>query len=328
MYFTKKINMKNELNIVISCDDNYLKHAIILLKSVADNNIKDFKKICIHLLAHNLSEKAKNIISKDSLNFGLEIKIYDLSNLKEKLGIKVPSTIAINSYSRLFISSLLSTSIDTVIYMDSDAIVNGSLKDLMEMNIQEYSVGGVLDDVSTRAKIKVNLQSNDPYINAGFLLINLKFWRDNNIEKLFLNFLYKNNGNVFHHDQGIINAICRDSIKILNPQYNMVSNFFVHSYQSFKQIPFYSKEEIQEGMKEPIFIHFTPGVVNRPWFKNCKHPYKNLYLKYKSQTRFSNEIIPFDNRPFKLRLLSFLFFHYKWAYHLLLKIRNNYSHKI
>lgn len=318
----------NNLHIAISSDSNYIMQSTIFAKSVAESNLKDFNEITIHLLARNISTEDELRFRNEIESFGLKLMIYDLSKIRQMPGIDIPNTISISSYARLFLSSLISKDIDKLIYADTDALNLKSFKDLWLTDLNGYSVAGVLDVVSNKAKTNIGLDCNLPYINAGFLLINLKFWRENQFEQKFIRFLHNHNGNVFHHDQGIINAICNNTIRILPPQYNVVSNFFMKYDEICKTIPFYSIQEIAKGLENAVFIHFTPGIVNRPWVKNCRHPLKNEYLVYKSKTSFRNTDLPYDNRPFRLRLLSTLYFNCKPLYYLLLRVRGLFSAKI
>ncbi len=318
----------NNLHIAISTDSNYLMQSTIFAKSVAENNLADFESVTIHLLARNITSEKKNLLQNEIESFGLKIIIYDLNNIRKMLGVEIPNTISISSYARLFLSSIINTDIDKIIYADTDALVLKSLKNLWLTDLTYFSVAGVLDVVSNKAKTNIGLNIDSPYINAGFLLINLRFWRDNNLEQKFIEFLHHYNGNVYHHDQGIINAVCNNSIKILPPKYNIVSNFYMNYDEICKRKPFYSKEDIENGTTNAVFVHFTPGIVNRPWVKNCRHPLKNQYLSYKSKTSFNNVNLPYDNRPYRLRLLSTLYFYCRPLYYLMLKVRSRVSVKL
>lgn len=47
----------------------------------------------------------------------------------------------------------------------------------------------------------------------------------------------------------------------------------------FKMKKFYSEEEINNAKNNPIVLHYTDELYNRPWFSNCNHPYKEEYRK-------------------------------------------------
>lgn len=312
--------ISDNLHIAISSDSNYAKLVSILLVSLFENN-QWASCITVHLLSNNIDEESIKLIENHIPSDKGNLVVYDVSDIAGRLKIKVPSTIAISAYSRLFLSSLLDESIDRVIYMDVDAIVLGSFKTIWYTDLENNQIAGVLDDVALYAKKAIGLESNEAYVNSGFLLLNLKQWREEGIEAKILDYLIAHNGNVFHHDQGLINAVCIRKM-ILPVNYNMVTNFFVFPYHSFKQQPFYSKEEMEDGKKHPIFIHFTAGVANRPWMENCKHPLKNIFLKYKARSLYKNIPLEKDSRPMKLKLLAGLYYHCKPLYYFLLKIRS------
>ena len=313
--------MKSDnLHIAISSDANYAKLVSILLVSLFENN-KWANCITVHLLSNNIDEESIKLIEKHIPSDKGNLVVYDVSDIAGRLKIKVPSTIAISAYSRLFLSSLLDESIDRVIYMDVDAIVLGSLKTIWSSDLENNQIAGVLDDVALYAKKAIDLESNEAYVNSGFLLLNLKQWREEGIEAKILDYLIAHNGNVFHHDQGLINAVCIRKM-ILPVNYNMVTNFFVFPYHSFKQQPFYSEEEMKEGKKNPIFIHFTAGVANRPWMENCRHPLKDIFLKYKARSLYKNVPLEKDSRPMRLKLLASLYYHCKPLYYFSLKLRS------
>ena len=312
--------ISDNLHIAISSDSNYAKLVSILLVSLFDNN-QWASCITVHLLSNNIDEESIKLIENHIPSDKGNLVVYDVSDIAGRLKIKVPSTIAISAYSRLFLSSLLDENIDRVIYMDVDAIVLGSLKTIWYTDLENNQIAGVLDDVALYAKKAIGLEFNEAYVNSGFLLLNLKQWREEGIETKILDYLIAHNGNVFHHDQGLINAVCIRKM-ILPVNYNMVTNFFVFPYHSFKQQPFYSEEEMEDGKKHPIFIHFTAGVANRPWIENCKHPLKNIFLKYKARSLYKNIPLEKDSRPMKLKLLAGLYYHCKPLYYFLLKIRS------
>lgn len=316
----------NCLHIAVSSDSNYAKLVSILLVSLFENN-HWANCISVHLLSNNIDEEGIKQIEKHIPHGKGNLIVYDISDIAEKLKIEVPDTIAISSYSRLFLSSLLDEDIDRIIYMDVDAIVSGSLKKIWYTDLGKNQIAGVLDDVALYAKKAIGLKNNEPYVNAGFLLLNLKQWRLEKVESQILDYLIAHNGNVFHHDQGLINAVCNHKM-ILPINYNMVTNFFIFPYKSFKQKPFYSEQEMIEGKQHPIFIHFTAGVANRPWMENCKHPLKDIFLTYKAKSLYKNVSLEKDSRSTKLKILASLYYHCKPLYYFILKIRSLVESKV
>lgn len=318
----------NHLHIAISSDENYIEQASVLINSVIENNRNSFDEITVHFLAYLVNPNSLTIINRLLESHKCRLEVYDLHDICKKLGVGIPNTIAINAYARLFLSSLISPDIDKIIYMDVDAINVQPLNELWSMDVANYSVCGVLDDVDLKAKMKIGLNANSPYINSGFLLINLDYWRENHFEDQFISFLKQHNGNVFHHDQGIINAVCNSSFKILHPKYNVMTNFFMNSYGSLCPTPFYSTKDLTEAKENPTFIHFTPGVVNRPWCKKCKHPMVQSYLLYRTKVGLLSDSLKPDNRPLRVKLLCWSFFKCPILYKIILYLRRKLTNKI
>ena len=125
-----------------------------------------------------------------------------------------------------------------------------------------------------------------------------------------IDFLEKNNMQVYNNDQGIINATLNDSILIVDPKFNLMSPFLEKDYDDvilwngLKN--YYNKETIENAIKNPVFLHFVHFINGRPWFKDTKHPCKDLYLKFASDTPYKNKVVVEDYRGLKYKLFFFV----------------------
>ena len=301
-----------DLHIAFSSDNNYVAHLGVAIISLLENNRK-LNIINIHVLDNNISfenkERLKEIVSNKA-----SIYFYELSELLGKLDkqYNIPKTISISAYARLFLSDILDENISKILYVDCDALFMDSLEKLWSIDISQNSVAGVLDHVGIQNKLKIGLKKDDYYINSGFLLINLEKWRKTNALKQMLYFIESKNGNVTHHDQGVINACFEDDILILPPHYNVMTSFFdfrdVESIKHYYGITnYYSQNDINEAKRNPVFVHFTPSFSKRPWIEGSKHPLKGIYKEYLLKTPFKNNEQQKDKRPFKMLFLEKLF---------------------
>ena len=167
------------------------------------------------------------------------------------------------------------------------------------------------DTVSDETKLKINMDLNSPYINAGMLLINLKKWREERIEEKFIKFIDSYNGQVFHHDQGTINGVLNSKFLILHPKYNCMTTYFTMSRNEMMQYyglkDYYSEAELNEAINNPVFIHYTPAFVNRPWIKGCKHPLASRYKEYLNMTPWKETKLYKDKRSKGEKIVAFLY---------------------
>ncbi len=190
-------------------------------------------------------------------------------------------------------------------------MVLDSFKELWDSDLIHNYCAGVLDTTLPYYKLNIGLSEDDTYINAGFLLIDLKKWRENNVESLFINFLKKYNGKVLHNDQGIINGVLSNNILIVDPRYNILSTFYEMQYEDIKRWygieNYYTQDIINKAVKKPVFIHLVDFINGRPWFyENKEHPLYECYKQYVLDSPFKNDVYIKDNRSFNLKLLSIM----------------------
>ena len=274
----------NCLNIAYSFDDGYAQHAAVSIVSLLENN-KDIDKINVHIITNSLNRENASHIEEIINRYDRNIQYHDLNAMTSRM--KISTGFNRSAYGRIFLDSL--TDIDRIIYIDSDTVIDGSLKELMTLDMTDYVVAGVQDTVNPYYVINIGLDHSYRYINdGGVIILNLDLWRKMNITSKCIDFIYKFNGNPPHNDQGTINAVCAEHIKILPAKYNVMPPHFKFTSKQimslFRMRSYYNQEELDNAVRNPIVIHYTDEFFNRPWFKNCSHPLKELYLYYLAMT--------------------------------------------
>ena len=298
----------NELNVLYATDSSYSQHAAASIYSLIKNN-KEFEKINIYIIDDEISDECKdkfNLLIKDFKN--TEIIFYPFCELKKNIPANDKTGFAQVGYARLFLSKVCSK--ERILYIDCDTIINSSLKELWECDLEGNVLGGVQDNPALFALTKVGMTKHHRYINSGVLLIDLVKWNEFKVEEKLLKMIEEHNGFVVHHDQGVINGVLKDNIKILPPKFNTMSQFFDTNAKQIKKLydieTYYTQEELDEATKNPVIIHYITKFYNRPWFKSCTHPLKNLYIENLEKTPF--EVKLFDGKlPLKVKLRKFIF---------------------
>lgn len=276
-------------NICYATDENYARNVGVSIISLFEKN-KDLEQIDVYIIEDNLKNETKKIIKNIGKEFDRNIEFIECEELCGNLHINVDFPKA--AFSRLFLQKV--KGIDRILYLDSDTIINDSIKELYNTNIENYYFAAVQDNAAYYLLKKIGMNKKNRYINSGVLLINLKKWREENLEDKFIKFIEKHNGKVNHHDQGILNGTCKDNILILEPKYNMMpemiyltvkqSNFLynVHNY--------YRQEQIDLAVKNPVIIHYIEKFYSRPWKIDCEHPMKNKYLDILNKSEFNKNL--------------------------------------
>ncbi|MEY8531423.1 SP_1767 family glycosyltransferase [Lactobacillus taiwanensis] len=139
-------------------------------------------------------------------------------------------------YGKFLIPELIKE--EKVLYLDSDVIVDKNLDQLFEINIEDRPLYTVVD------------YFNPGQFNSGVLLINNRFWYNNNIGNQLLDLGKRYN---LSNTQVMMNEGFAQNYGKLNPKYNYQIGYERKSYWNDKD-SFYS---FFDHIKEPAIIHFT-----------------------------------------------------------------------
>lgn len=270
------------MDIIFATNNNFCQYAAVAIASLLDNN--RHHNIVIHLFCIDVVEENITKISSVVKSYDKIIKVYSINKdtFKE---FPNPGTYSLATYLRLITASLI-PNIDKALYLDCDLVVNGDIQDLWNINIEEFGAAGVPDAILSHNIIKDYIGYDfikEGYFNAGILLLNLKYWRDNDIQNKFFHFLYNHNARL--NDQDAINAVLHGKIKEIPPKWNCHVGYFAFPPLVIKE----QKKYIKELWNNAIIIHFTGPA--KPWFKECVNPYKHIYIKYQKITPWKNEPI-------------------------------------
>ncbi len=305
------------MDIACGIDNKYTEHCGVLMISVFENN-KD-KEICFHILSSDLNSSNKKKLTDIANRYNCYIEFYhvDQSLLKD-CPIQESDYLTIATYNRLIIPWLLPKNIDKVLYLDCDIVVCGSLCELWDFDITSSAVGAVYDKrfANIQNYNRLDYDYSLRYFNAGVLLMNLSYWRENKIAEEIFKYISQNSKYLKFHDQDALNYVLRERKISLPMQYNVQSDFFL------EEPPFAPKEfwiDMHSAARNPIILHFTDPV--KPWNYGCQHPKKSEYHKYKFLSTWANK---------SLSLLS-----YKWLvktvllkFAVLIKLKNRAYNKM
>ena len=300
------------MNILFSSDDNYARHMGVAIYSILLHNA-DVEMIRFFVIDNRISQP--NIEKLKSVVHGFknaDISFFPFDKYENQLHLNLTWPISLSSYARLFIGEVLPEEIDRVIYMDCDIVVDGSLKELWDEDLKDNCLGAIQDIVPYKTKTAVGLLPNQPYFNAGVLLIDMTRWRKRFIGKQCLSFIESHEGRISHHDQGVLNGILCEQCKRLTLKYNVMTiHFILPQYKItrlFKdEAVFYDAVEIEEAVNNPFILHFTPSLTNRPWERNCCHPLRYKYCQLLLNTPWGKMPLVKSNNPWYVHLFNLRF---------------------
>ncbi len=244
-----------------------------MLNSLIANN----KNTCffIHILEGGLSAKSKLKYYLFFHKKKIPFKFYNLQ-VNKFLNAPISGHITYAAYNRIFISSIINNKIDTILYLDCDIIIRKNIDDIYNVDIENYYLAAVREIATEEVNKKLNFHEYT-YFNSGVLFINLKKWRQDNLEKKMIDFIEKNSNKITYHDQDTLNYCTKEKWLQMDYKFNTTHFFFHHNNYP----PSYfglNENEYQEILKNAAIIHFTSQ--QKPWIEGCKHPKKDLYFKY------------------------------------------------
>lgn len=295
-------NNMNEIPVVFAVDNNYTYPNIVTLTSLLENSKKDtYYKIYILSGYDFKEENISKILSLqndyknchiESIKIGKEFDEYDPQ--------KQYFTKAI--FFRLKIPEILKKE-NKCIYLDSDIVVNSDLSELFNTDIKDFYIAGVRDGTpylitdknnnayETKLKLFMSQEAIDKYVNSGVLLWNLEKIRKDNLMTKFQEFVDKY---VFAKkisqfgDQDAINSACEGEILDLPFKFNVTAALTTVPYSAHAYVQkIYSREEWENGYKNPVIFHYTSGI--KPWNSRlCVK--RNLWWTYAKKSKFFDEI--------------------------------------
>ncbi|MBD5523911.1 MAG: glycosyltransferase family 8 protein [Lachnospiraceae bacterium] len=297
------------MNIMYLCNDAYVYIAAVSIISLLENN-KDVDNIHIFIVGEEISRGNKDKLYQTVSSYNRELSILDKPDIKKLVGCEVEMHWWIeNVFSRVFLGEVFKDypDVNKLIYLDCDTLVVGNLSDLWEVNLEDHLAAGVLEAMGNLHKKAIGLQNQDPYFNAGLILIDVFKWRNGNYDKKARDFIRKVNGKMEYADESVLNGIAATDMKIISPKYNLTSlsiYFSPNEVQVYRKPCFhYSKEEIKEAMEDVRVVHFTSSFVDvRPWIEGSLHPYASRWKMIKNSSMWKNQPSAKDNQNIKKRI--------------------------
>ena len=280
------------MNILYTCDDNYVWLMGISTISLFENNM-DMSDLNVFLLGEKISIENKNMLASIASKYKRSIVVIDTPKIDLPQSL-ISARWPLSAFTRLYAGQLLPDEIEKVLYLDCDTIICGSIVDLEKISFSNKIILGVKDCIGKAYKENIGLHGYDLYINAGVLLINLSELRKINIKYKIDKYVNKYEKYINYADQDILNGAFCSYIGSLKPMYDVMTITLVYSYEELIKLRFptcyYSKEDIKESIKNPAIIHYTTNMrVIRPWYIDTNHPLAWEFLKYKNISPWKNK---------------------------------------
>lgn len=308
------------INIAICFDDNFVMPAGVLLTSICISNNKN--ELTFYIISDSLSDENKRNLKlivekyKKSINF-IDISLENLKDFPINL-----SSFTLATYYRILLSEVLPADLHKIIYLDCDMLVVDDLLEFFNTDITSFSTAITPDMFYDDERITNRLfyPVSEHYYNAGMLLINLDYWRNNKITEKTIDFIINHKELCLAHDQDAINAVLHGTIYTAPFRYNVQLDFFKKKTKMiFSDI---SKiNDAREASKHPCVIHFTGP--SKPWKFQSYNPFESLWYYFQDKTIWSK--LPKEHEFHGYKLFKWKIKHFLELTHLRHKRINEYD---
>ncbi len=251
---------KQTVNILVTLDKNYIPQLNVMLFSLLESNPDcRFDIYLLHTAMRQedvastvriLSERGQlHLICADALR---------LDNAPTSS--RYPKEI----YYRIFAAQLLPKSLDRILYLDPDLIVNGSIHALYALPMEDYYFAAASHTGSFLRKFnefRLDMEEDAPYINSGVMLMNLeRLRREQDADEVF-EFIERRKNVLMLPDQDVISALYGSKIYALDSyRYNMSEKLYQW------HAPFEKDLNMDWVRKNAVIIHYCGR--NKPWKEN------------------------------------------------------------
>lgn len=262
---------EDTIKVCLSSDDNYVQHLGVTIASILKNKNNE-DKISFLILDGGISDENKEKIKALRSIADFEISFEKVDNSLFKLcPIQDWTHLSIVSYYRIVLPDIR-PNWDKIIYLDCDIVVQGSLKELFEIDLGENYLASVVDISSEKHAKRLGIKR---YYNSGVLLINSKKWREDNVTSMLFKWIENNQEKIVLHDQDILNTALNDDIQELDECWNTL-----YLTRSIK--------EDKTKLENAKIIHYIDK--KKPWLRYNGDKFSDKYIYYLGFTQWKNFI--------------------------------------
>jgi len=267
-----------------AADANYFTQAAVLVYSLSQTQITQthltiFGNCWTHQQIVELKKSASNHVS-------VEVLPVNKDDFKEiRLSHGFPLATAYN----LIAPKYLLGEYDHAIYMDADIVVLDDLGDVWNQ-VLTTPVSAVIDahigfvgfPSMWRPWRELGVDPKAPYLNTGFMNIDLKMWREQEITERCLDLLAAYEMPCI--DQDALNLVLNGKFDHMHPRYNLMPYHLMKKLRTVDVLE--DSIDIQDAIKDPAMIHFHRSFLGKPWIRGCTHPARELW------TSIADEVSP------------------------------------
>jgi len=193
---------------------------------------------------------------------------------------QLPDHISRTTYARIELPKLLPANMARVIYLDGDILVMNDLANLWEtefgghvlLAVRDYRIPTVSSEAGGLARTwsQLGIDPGAPYFNAGVLVINLDYWRQNRVGEAISDYLNQYGKTTIHCDQDVLNAVTVNHWGALDIRWNVPVLFLRHTELICASIRTEIEPDVAAFRRLAYIAHFVSS--QKPWNDLVREP--------------------------------------------------------
>jgi len=260
---------------VFSVDDGYCQHLAVALASLLTNN--QTNRLDLTLLHGGLSEhnqdRLRTVVSRHS-NARLMLRRLDEQSFGH---LPEVGHLTVATYFRLFLQVILPPDVKKVIYIDADTAVVSDVRELWETDLDGCAVAAVPEYWKIHHE-RLGLPDDVLHFNSGVMLIDLDYWRSENLLPKFLRFIEENAETLLNGDQDAMNVVLMRRVRFISCEWNYQTYMrYFHVNGSGM-----SDKQFNEIASSPRIVHYAGR--RKPWRYRDDVRHEAIYLRYIKKT--------------------------------------------
>lgn len=280
--------MSDDGRVVVACaaDEGYAMPLAVMLASLSDR-IDPARGASVYVLDGGLTSESRGRLARSLPHDTVELHWVDVESSALEC-LPVWGRMSATTYTRLLLPMLLPSSIDRVIWLDCDLIVNADLSTLWSRPLKGHHVLAVQDMIVPYVSYPdgiatyeaLGLERQAEYFNAGVMVVNLERWRSDDVPGRVLEYLHSYEQKVVYWDQEGLNAVLAGDWGALDPRWNQNAGV---AGRSFYRPGHLDGETYRRVVEDPWIIHFSGNL--KPWMlHDTTDPARALYFHYLDRT--------------------------------------------
>ncbi len=283
---TAKKTAMTTITLACATDANYVKPLAALLNSLL-HNLPNTTQLKVYILTEDKNAlESHNVLKDIQKNNNIQLIYKTLKLTQADISAIHFGHVTKACLYRLYLPKLLPNTLEKIVYLDCDIIVNADITELAKLDPKQNHVLVAAEQATDTQFVsspqalptykELNIPPQTPFFNTGVMVLNLKLWRKNNIAQKALAYLNKHANNTRWWDQDALNVVLLHKWGELNPKWNVQSELFYNLPWNSGVIK--TKAMYKELKNNPAIIHFNTRF--KPWHWYSLHPYTFLYRYY------------------------------------------------